>query len=132
VSAVNKAQEVGISQCSGVIGGITEAQMDVVHMAQSLKELDAASIPVNFLNPIEGTKLEGTNELTPMYCLKVLALSRFMNPTKDVRISGGREVTLRTLQPLALYAANSIFIGDYLTTAGRDGTKDHQMLEDLG
>src|SRR5699024_3649300 len=98
----------------------------------SLKELDADSIPVNFLNPIEGTKLEGTNELTPMYCLKVLALCRFMNPTKEIRISGGREVNLRTLQPLGLYAANSIFIGDYLTTAGREGRKDHQMLEDLG
>src|SRR5699024_3197965 len=132
VSTVNKAKEVGISPCSGVIVGMKETQMDVVHMAQSLKELDADSIPVNFLNPIEGTKLEGTNELTPMYCLKVLALFRFMNPTKEIRISGGREVNLRTLQPLRLYAANSIFIGDYLTTAGREGTKDHQMLEDLG
>ncbi len=132
VSTVNKAKEVGISPCSGVIVGMKETQMDVVHMAQSLKELDADSIPVNFLNPIEGTKLEGTNELTPMYCLKVLALFRFMNPTKEIRISGGREVNLRTLQPLGLYAANSIFIGDYLTTAGREGTKDHQMLEDLG
>lgn len=132
VSTVNKAKEAGISPCSGVIVGMKESQLDVVHMAQSLKELDADSIPVNFLNPIDGTKLEGTNELTPVYCLKVLALFRFMNPTKEIRISGGREVNLRTLQPLGLYAANSIFIGDYLTTAGRDGTKDHQMLEDLG
>lgn len=57
---------------------------------------------------------------------------RYINPTKEIRISGGREVNLRSLQALGLYPANSIFIGDYLTTAGQEGTKDHQMLEDLG
>src|SRR5699024_11744901 len=67
-----------------------------------------------------------------MYCLRVLALFRFMNPTKEIRISGVREVNLRSIQPLGLYAANSIFIGDYLTTCGQDGTKDHEMVRDLG
>ncbi|MFP3471093.1 biotin synthase BioB, partial [Micrococcus sp. SIMBA_144] len=64
--------------------------------------------------------------------LKVLCLMRFINPTKEIRISGGREVNLRSLQPFGLYPANSIFVGDYLTTAGQEGTADHQMLEDLG
>jgi biotin synthase len=84
------------------------------------------------LHAIEGTKLEGTNELNPRYCLKVLALFRYMNPTKEIRISGGREVNLRSLQPLGLYAANSIFVGDYLTTEGQESNQDYQMLEDLG
>lgn len=132
VSTVQEAKSVGISPCSGVIVGMKETLLDVIQMARALKELDADSIPVNFLHAMDGTPLEGTDELSPLYCLKVLSLFRYINPTKEIRISGGREVNLRSLQPLGLYAANSIFIGDYLTTAGQEGTKDHQMLKDLG
>ncbi|WLV25089.1 biotin synthase BioB [Aciduricibacillus chroicocephali] len=132
VSTVEKVKDAGISPCSGVIVGMKETKQDVYHMGQALRELDADSIPVNFLHAMDGTLLEGTNELTPVYCLKVLCLFRFMNPTKEIRISGGREVNLRSLQPLGLYAANSIFIGDYLTTCGQEGNKDIEMLEDMG
>lgn len=132
VNTVEIAKESGLSPCSGVIIGMKETKQDVVDMANSLKALDADSIPVNFLHAIDGTMLEGVNELNPLYCLKVLALFRFINPTKEIRISGGREVNLRSLQPLGLYAANSIFVGDYLTTAGQEETEDHKMLVDLG
>ncbi|MGG3915610.1 biotin synthase BioB [Rossellomorea vietnamensis] len=132
VNTVEQAKAEGISPCSGIIVGMKETLQDVVDMAHSLKILDADSIPVNFLHAIDGTPLEGTDELNPRYCLKVLCLMRFINPTKEIRISGGREVNLRSLQPLGLYPANSIFVGDYLTTAGQDGTADHKMLEDLG
>ncbi|TWD91572.1 biotin synthase [Neobacillus bataviensis] len=132
VNTVELIKETGISPCSGVIVGMKETKEDVVDMAFSLNAIDADSIPVNFLHAIDGTPLEGTHELNPRYCLKVLALMRFVNPTKEIRISGGREVNLRSLQPLGLYAANSIFVGDYLTTAGQESTADHQMLEDLG
>jgi biotin synthase len=132
VNTVHLIKEAGISPCSGVIIGMKETKQDVIMMARSLKALDADSIPVNFLHAIEGTPLEGTNELNPRYCLKVLCLMRFINPTKEIRISGGREVNLRSLQPLGLYPANSIFVGDYLTTAGQESTADHQMLKDLG
>lgn len=132
IDTVEKIKQAGISPCSGAIIGMKESILDVVNLARSLKVLDADSIPINFLHAIKGTKLEGVNELNPRYCLKVLALFRFMNPTKEIRISGGREVNLRSLQPLGLYAANSIFIGDYLTTEGQETNKDHAMLEDLG
>lgn len=132
VSTVENVKESGMSPCSGVIVGMKETKQDVVDMANSLKALDADSIPVNFLHAIDGTLLEGVQELTPLYCLKVLALFRFTNPTKEIRISGGREVNLRSLQPLGLYAANSIFVGDYLTTTGQEETEDHKMLVDLG
>lgn len=132
VDTVEKIKQSGISPCSGAIIGMKESKEDVISLARSLRELDADSIPVNFLHAIKGTKLEGVNELNPRYCLKVLALFRFINPTKEIRISGGREVNLRSLQPLGLYAANSIFIGDYLTTEGQETNSDHQMLEDLG
>lgn len=132
VNTVNVAKEAGISPCSGVIVGMKETKEDVVKMARALHALDADSIPVNFLNAIDGTPLEGTKELDPRYCLKVLSLFRFINPTKEIRISGGREVNLGTLQPLGLYVATSIFVGDYLTTEGQMASSDFQMLKDLG
>src|SRR5699024_59209 len=101
-------------------------------MGRAIKEHDADSITDDLLHAIDGTALEGTHELNPMYCLKVLALFRFMNPTKEIRISGGREVNLRSLQPLGLFAANSMFSGDYLTTEGQARDSDFQMLKDLG
>lgn len=132
VNTIDIVKKHGLSPCSGAIIGMKETKQDVIDIARALRALDADSIPVNFLHAIEGTKLEGTNELNPRYCLKVLALFRYMNPTKEIRISGGREVNLRSLQPLGLYAANSIFVGDYLTTEGQESNQDYQMLEDLG
>jgi biotin synthase len=132
VRTVETVKQAGISPCSGVIIGMKETKQDVINMARSLKLLDADSIPVNFLHAIDGTPLAGTNELNPRYCLKVLALFRYINPTKEIRISGGREVNLRSLQPLGLYAANSIFVGDYLTTDGQEKSEDFKMLEDIG
>ena len=132
VNTVDLVKQSGISPCSGVIIGMRETKQDVVSMARSLNVMDADSIPVNFLHAVDGTPLGGTDELTPLYCLKVLCLFRFINPTKEIRISGGREVNLRSLQPLGLYPANSIFIGDYLTTEGQESGKDYQMLKDMG
>lgn len=109
-----------------------ESDEEAVEMAFALRQVDADSIPCNFLNAIDGTPLEGRSELTPAKCLKLLAMMRFVNPTKEIRVAGGREVNLRSLQAMALYAANSIFVGDYLTTAGQEQHWDWQMIEDLG
>ena len=54
------------------------------------------------------------------------------NPDRELRIAGGREMHLRSLQPLGLYAANSVFIGDYLTTKGQPPEADYQMIRDMG
>lgn len=132
VNTVDLVKQSGISPCSGVIIGMRETKQDVVSMARSLYAMDADSIPVNFLHAVDGTPLGGTDELTPLYCLRVLCLFRFINPTKEIRISGGREVNLRSLQPLGLYPANSIFIGDYLTTTGQESERDYQTLKDMG
>ncbi|XEC95243.1 biotin synthase BioB [Paenibacillus tarimensis] len=132
VETVQKAKHSGMSPCSGVIIGMGESHREIVEMAMALRELDADSIPVNFLNAIEGTPLQNAGRTEALFALKVLALFRFICPEKEIRVAGGREVSLRTLQPLALYAANSLFVGDYLTTAGQGITTDHQMIEDLG
>ncbi len=132
VTTVENAKSSGMSPCSGAIVGMGETDEEIVEVAYALRELDADSIPVNFLNSIPGTPLETFAHLNPRKCLKVLALFRFICPTKEIRASGGREVNLRSLQPLALYAANSVFVGDYLTTEGQAANEDHKMIEDLG
>ena len=109
-----------------------ETEEDVLDWAFALRDLDVDSIPVNFLNSIEGTPLAGTRELKPAQCLRTLALARFTNPSKDIRVAGGREVNLRSAQSLALFAVNSIFTDGYLTTLGRDHHQDHRMIEDAG
>ncbi|MDW8545631.1 biotin synthase BioB [Staphylococcus pseudoxylosus] len=121
-----------ISPCSGVICGMGESNQDIIDMAFALKAIDADSIPINFLHPIKGTKFGDMDELTPMKCLRIIALFRIINPSKEIRIAGGREVNLRSLQPLALKAANSIFVGDYLITGGQPNKLDYKMIEDLG
>lgn len=132
VSTVSQVKESGMSPCSGCIIGMGETDREIVELAYALRGLDADSIPVNFLNSIPGTPLENRSDLNPRKCLKVLALFRFICPSKEIRVSGGREVNLRSLQALGLYAANSIFVGDYLTTEGQAASADHQMIEDLG
>jgi biotin synthase len=89
-------------------------------------------VPVNFLIPVEGTPLAKEWNLTPQRCLRILAMVRFVCPDIEVRIAGGREVHLRSLQPLALNLANSIFLGDYLTTEGQAGKADLEMIADAG
>ncbi|MBL4886667.1 MAG: biotin synthase BioB [Planctomycetaceae bacterium] len=126
------AADAGMELCSGVIVGMGETDADLVGVACELKSLNVKSIPINFLTSIEGTPLEDVSQLTPQRCLKALCLFRFMHPATEIRIAGGREVHLRSLQALGLYPANSIFISDYLTTVGQETHEDFKMIEDLG
>jgi biotin synthase len=132
VATVEHLKAVGLSPCCGGIIGMGETEDDVMDLALALRELDVESIPVNFLHPIAGTPLNGANHLTPQRCLKTLCLFRFVNPAKEIRVAGGRELNLRSLQPMSLYPANSIFVNGYLTTPGQKDTDAHRMIEDLG
>jgi len=132
LATLRAVRDAGMEMCSGGIIGMGERRRDIVELAMTLRDLDVQSIPVNFLNPVDGTPLAGRNDLNPRYCLKVLAMFRLVNPDREIRIAGGRELHLGSLQALGLYAANSIFIGDYLTTKGQPPEADYQMLRDLG
>lgn len=132
LDTVRKVREAGLSSCSGALFGMGETREDIVDVAFRLRELGVDSIPVNFLIPFKGTPLGDKEELTPVYCLKILALFRLANPAAELRIAGGRELHLRSLQPLGLYAANSIFVGDYLTSEGQPGLQDREMIRDMG
>jgi biotin synthase len=132
VATIENVKSAGIGTCSGGIIGMGESDDDIINLAMTLRAMDIDSIPVNFLNSIPKTPFEQMRELTPQRCLKTLCLFRFVNPSKEIRVAGGREVNLRSLQPLSLYPANSLFVNGYLTTPGQDATDAHQMIRDLG
>jgi biotin synthase len=132
VETVRHVKQAGLSTCSGGIVGMGESDEDILDMAYAIRELAIDSVPVNFLHPIAGTPMESYRFITPLKCLKVLCLFRFLNPRSDLRAAGGREVNLRSLQALALYPANSLFVEGYLTTPGQQAMEAHRMIEDLG
>jgi biotin synthase len=132
VETLKNVRKAGLELCSGGIIGMGESRQDIVDMAFSLKELSVESIPLNFLHAIDGTPMQQQEYLTPRDCLRALAMFRFVNPKSELRIAGGRERHLRSLQPLGLMIANSIFVGDYLTTQGQAPSDDYRMIEDLG
>ncbi|MFC5723427.1 biotin synthase BioB [Streptomyces gamaensis] len=132
VETVHQAQAAGLSACSGLIAGMGESDEDLVDVVLALRALDPDSVPVNFLIPFEGTPLAEEWNLTPQRALRILAMVRFACPDVEVRLAGGREVHLRSLQPLALHLANSIFLGDYLTSEGQEGKADLAMIADAG
>jgi biotin synthase len=132
LDTLRAVREAGMKVCSGGILGMGQSEADVVSMALELREIAAEMIPVNFLNPIEGTPLAGVKHLNPRQCLRALAMFRFTNPTAEIRIAGGRELHLGSMQCLGLYAANSMFVGDYLTTKGQLPESDYRMIEEMG
>jgi biotin synthase len=132
VATLAACRSAGLELCSGGIMGMGEGHDDLIDMALELRRLSVESIPLNFLNSIEGTPLEDVNRLTPRDCLRGLAMMRLVNPAAEIRIAGGREIHLGSLQALGLYAANSMFVGDYLTTKGQLPEADYKLIEDLG
>lgn len=132
VDTLSAVRDAGMELCSGGIIGMGEQPADVVRMAFELREQQVKSIPLNFLISIDGTPLESRSDLNPRYCLRALAMFRMVNPDCEIRIAGGREPHLGSLQALGLYPANSIFVGDYLTTEGQAPEADFQMIQEMG
>jgi len=126
------ARNAGISLCSGLIVGMGETRDELVALAKTLRDLAAESIPVNFLLPFEGNLMNRPVDLTPRYCLRVLCLFRLMCPRAEVRVAAGREHHLRSLEPMALQPANSLFLGGYLNARGAEARKLYAMLRDAG
>ena len=132
LATIKHARAAGLEICSGGIVGMGEHDEDLVDLAMALRDVKPDSIPLNMLNPVAGTPLEQADHLTPQRCLKVLCLFRFLHPRTELRIAGGREHNLRSLQPLALYPADSLFVNGYLTTPGAQAPEVWGMIQDLG
>jgi biotin synthase len=129
---IRNARAAGLEICSGGIVGMGESDEDIITLAMALRDVKPDSIPLNTLHPVAGTPLEQCDQLTPQRCLKILCLFRFLHPRTELRIAGGREHNLRSLQPLSLYPADSVFVNNYLTTPGAPAPEVWDMIKDLG
>jgi biotin synthase len=133
LATIRRAQEAGLAVCVGGIFGLGESPAQRYEMAQTIKELEVDSIPLNFLQPIPGTPLERQRLLTPLEALQTILAFRLFFPDKSLIIAGGRMGTLRSLAPLVFAAgADALMTGDYLTTKGQVPAADLQVLADLG
>lgn len=132
LTTLNHARAAGLELCSGGIIGMGECDEDLVDLALALREVNPDSIPVNMLHPVPGTPFQEKQDLTPQRCLKIFCLFRFLHPSREIRAAGGREWNLRSLQPMVLYVADSLFVDGYLTTPGQPAPEVWKMIEDLG
>ena len=133
IETIRSAKSAGLSLCAGALIGMGESISHRIELAETLRELNVDSVPLNILNPIKGTPLGHLKALPPMEILMTIAIFRFMLPAKDIKLCGGKEKNLRQLLPLGILSgANSLMTGNYLTTVGRDSALDHEMILDLG
>ncbi|HAP32039.1 MAG TPA: biotin synthase BioB [Firmicutes bacterium] len=133
VATIKAAQSAGLEVCSGGIISMGESMEQRLELAFALKELGINSVPINILNPIEGTGLAGQPVLLPLEILKTIAIFRFVLPEAKLRYAGGRENALGDLQVMGYLAGiNAALVGSYLTTSGRSVAADMQMIKDIG
>lgn len=132
LNTLKVARAAGLELCSGGIIGMGEKDEDLVDLAFALQEVNPDSIPLNMLHPALDTPLEDCHDLTPSRCLTVLSMFRFVHPQRELRVAGGREFNLGSLQALSLYVADSLFVGGYLTTPGQAPPDVWNMIEEMG
>jgi biotin synthase len=131
VATVKRAKTAGLLVCCGGIFGLGESWDDRKQFARELRELDVDTVPLNFFNPVPGTRISPPEE-SPLDLLKIVALFRLVLPSKTVKVCGGRELHLGGLQGLLFYAgANGYVSGGYLTTPGAGIDTDDALIAAL-
>lgn len=135
INTVKMIQKHGMEACTGVIIGMGETREDRIDMALSLRELNPKTVPVNFLNPIEGTPFENyRDKIDEEEILKTICIFRIILPTAMLRYAGGRTTRLSAEnQKTGIIAGiNSVLVGNYLTTTGSNASEDKKMLSEVG
>ena len=135
LETLEAVREAGVQVCCGGIVGLGESRRQRAEFLAELADLDPApeSVPINSLVPIEGTPLQAQEPLPWDELVRMVATARILMPTSVVRLSAGREDMTEEAQALCFLAgANSIFLGELLTTSGRERADDAVLLDKLG
>jgi len=135
INTVKLAQKHGMEACAGVIIGMGETRKQRIEMALELAELNPTSVPINFLNPIEGTPLENLHDkIDEEEILKTIAIFRIILPKSLIRYAGGRSTRFsKEYQLLGIKAGvNALLVGNYLTTTGINPDEDMKLIKNAG
>jgi biotin synthase len=132
IETIEAAKKVGLKVCCGGIIGMGETMEDRIKLAFEVKKLEIQSIPVNVLNPIEGTPYENIEPLSQEEILKTIAIFRFINPKAYIRLAGGRNLIDEFGKQCFSAGANATITGNYLTTSGNKIVDDIEMINSLG
>ena len=133
IETLEIARQAGLEICCGGILAMGETPRQRVEMAFALQSLDVDCVPINILNPIPGTRLEGQTPPSADEILRTVAVFRLILPDKTLKFAGGRENALGDDEYRG-YAAgiNSMLVGNYLTTRGRAIEEEIKNLEAAG
>ncbi len=133
IRTIDAVREAGLETCVGGILNLGETPRQRVEMAFELAEINPTSVPINLLNPREGTKFGDRELMDPWEVVKWIAIFRLILPDALFRLCGGRVENIGKLQPLAVKAGlNGVMMGNFLTTLGVEPSEDREMFEELG
>jgi len=124
-------KSIGLKLCSGGIFGMGESESDIKSLINSLKILAPDGIALNFFIENSALPLKATHNKE--FALDII--KRFAKEFKNsiIMLAGGREVVFKDKWIDAIKAgANSIVIGDYLTTKGENANNDLVKLQKEG
>ena len=136
LNTIQNVRKAGMTVCSGGIIGMGETTEDRIGMLFTLANLypQPESVPINALVAVEGTPLENQKPVEIWQMVRMIATTRIIIPTAQVRLSAGRTNMSLEGQALCFMAgANSIFAGDkLLTTPNPEFNQDMEMFKIFG
>ena len=132
IDTIQFAREAGLRVCAGGILGMGESVDQRIELAETLRDVGVESVPLNFLNPQDGTPMGQREPMKPLEILLSIAVFRYMLPRAEIRIAGGRQFLGDMQSMIFMAGASGVMIGDYLTTKGRRVEDDLKMIRELG
>lgn len=121
MKTIDYIRKAGMGLCSGGIFGMGESKDQRVEFLQQVAFIAPDMVPLNFLNPLQGTKLAHLAPLPPDEALTTLAVCRFALPDRNLMVAGGKEVVLGDrVGEVFKTGINCVMVGNYLTSAGTD------------
>jgi len=133
LDTLDEVRAAGLHVCCGGIVGMGETRNARAALIAQLANMDPQpeSVPINNLVQVEGTPLQGTEQLDPLEFVRTVACARITMPRSMVRLSAGRQQMSESVQALCFLAgANSVFYGDKLLTTGNPNVERDQALFD--
>ena len=125
-------KSIGLRLCTGGILGLGEKEDDRYSMLESIKKLNPHSIPLNFFIPNNKLPLS-KSVINKEEAKRWISIYRRSFSKNMIMIAGGRELIFGDNWIEAINCgADSIVIGDYLTTKGEQSQKDLEIIKKEG